>query len=82
MSMYKGGRASQGARGLKQFWSSLNIAANGRASQGARGLKRTLKQPGTGTKASRLARGAWIETKVIWTSSEKIKVAPRKGRVD
>ena len=56
------GRASQGARGLKQIGKFGAAKLQGRASQGARGLKPLVSVVTLPVVTSRLARGAWIET--------------------
>ena len=53
----------------------------GRAPQGARGLKFNEHSKNNSAKASRPARGAWVEMNPDPATKTDLTVAPRKGRV-
>ena len=76
-----GGRAPQGARGLKYHLFGDGELNAGRAPQGARGLKWQRPLPCGRKRQSRPARGAWVEICRVISLCGALPVAPRKGRV-
>src|SRR6266404_1764244 len=76
------GRAPRGARGLKLMRRTQTFAE--RWSRPARGawIETRSAQHQPWYRRSRPARGAWIETLVAGRRRERIRVAPRAGRVD
>ena len=77
-----GGRAPQGARGLKYHLFGDGELNAGRAPQGARGLKWQRPLPCGRKRQSRPARGAWVEIcRSRRPPRRRATVAPRKGRV-
>ena len=76
------GRAPQGARGLK--YDASKFDGTSLTSRPARGawIEMLVWTKGGTYQPSRPARGAWIEICMSSAVIQKLKVAPRKGRVD